>query len=508
MNILTKKWAYYNEIDPLAAQWIRNLIKAGLVAPGEVDERSIEDVLPSDVRNFIQCHWFAGVAVWSYALRCAGWDDNRPVWTASCPCQPFSTAGKKSGFADERHLWPDFYHLVTQCKPDVIFGEQVASKDAESWIDLVQTDLEGMGYAFGAVPFPAASVGAPHIRDRLYWVADSDSKRLEGWGGMRKRPNQRVIGSNSVVSGVADDLMQQRSSATADRNVSGGRDKASSEIAGLCQFSRLAEHTDMPQHNKRSSGREQSLHRQHTEPIAGQPPSCPTNGFWRDADWLFCRDGKWRPVEARIQQMVDGAPLRMGPLCTNLKIKVEDALNEASNRLQTQAGEILRTLRETVNCTNLFEWGGRLLLVHETQILLAYLLEYTRENWGEQDATHGTSARYGTQRDLRMLWQNIQTCNSPHQRKLAGQSHREFANALRLLSSAVARFASEATYPNIYENAPASFPLGEFKFNSSSQDSLGIVRPTNRMVKLRAYGNCIVAPQAQIFIESYMELNN
>jgi hypothetical protein len=122
-------WAYYNEIDDYAADWLRNLIRDGLIAPGEVDTRSIEDVCPDDLRGFTQCHFFAGVGLWSYALRLAGWDDERPIWTGSCPCQPFSSAGKGDGFGDERHLWPAFAHLAAQCGPPTICGEQVASKD-------------------------------------------------------------------------------------------------------------------------------------------------------------------------------------------------------------------------------------------------------------------------------------------------------------------------------------------------------------------------------------------
>lgn len=164
--------AYYNEIDPYAAQWLRNLIAAGHIAPGDVDERSILDVHPDDLKSYTQCHFFAGVGVWSLALRRAGWDDNRPVWTGSCPCQPFSTAGIGAGFTDERHLWPAFFYLTTQRGPNVVFGEQVASKDGLGWLDLVQTDLENAGYAIGAADLCAAGVGAPHIRQRLWFVAE------------------------------------------------------------------------------------------------------------------------------------------------------------------------------------------------------------------------------------------------------------------------------------------------------------------------------------------------
>lgn len=265
--------AYYNEIDPAAAQWLRNLIEAGHIAPGYVDERSIEDVYPSDLRGFTQCHFFAGIGVWSYALRSAGWSDDRPVWTGSCPCQPFSAAGKGAGFDDERHLWPAFHHLIKECKPSAILGEQVASKDADAWIDLVHADVEALGYAFGAVPFPSAGVGAPHIRDRLYWVAYADNKRLERWRGMRERAAECVAGQIGLVGGMADTGQQRREGEHALLlGVQPGRDAQDSvEAAG----------------------------------------SGPVNGFWRDADWLACRDGKWRPVEPGTQPLVDGAPARV-----------------------------------------------------------------------------------------------------------------------------------------------------------------------------------------------------
>ena len=151
-----RNWAYYNENDPYCAQWLRNLISLGHIVDGEVDERDIRDVSPDDVKGFCQAHWFAGIGGWSLALRLAGWPDDRPVWTGSCPCQPFSSAGKGGGFADERHLWPAWFHLIEQCHPDEVLGEQVASKDGLAWLDLVQSDLEGAGYAVGACDLPAA----------------------------------------------------------------------------------------------------------------------------------------------------------------------------------------------------------------------------------------------------------------------------------------------------------------------------------------------------------------
>ena len=279
--------AYYNEIDTFAAEWLRELIKAGHIAPGDVDERSIEDVKPDDLRNYKQCHFFAGIGVWSYALRNAGWPEDRPVWSGSCPCQPFSSAGKGTGFDDERHLWPSFYWLIEQCRPAVVFGEQVASKATGAWFDLVQADLERMGYAFGCVPFPSASVGAPHIRDRAYWVADSGGEGLQrqrglvGLNGSEGRESPERYGSESgLVRGLADSELQQRQKASADRNEEAGRKQKAAETSGFY----------------------------------GDNGASAVNGFWRDSDWLFCRDGKLQPVEPGSFPLANGPTNRVGRL--------------------------------------------------------------------------------------------------------------------------------------------------------------------------------------------------
>src|SRR5574343_921245 len=171
---------YYNEHDPFAAAWLRELILAGHIGFGIVDERSIEDVTPADLDGFTQCHFFAGIGVWSHALRRAGWPDDRPVWTGSCPCQPFSTAGAQRGSEDERHLWPAWFLLIRECRPAIVFGEQVAGAAGLAWLDHVCADLEDHGYAVGAADLPACGVGAPHKRSRLYFVAhdDEDGRQL------------------------------------------------------------------------------------------------------------------------------------------------------------------------------------------------------------------------------------------------------------------------------------------------------------------------------------------
>ena len=284
--------AYYNEIDPYAAEWLRNLIKAGHIAPGDVDERSIEDVRPVDLHGYTQCHFFAGIGVWSYALRRAGWPDDRPVWTGSCPCQPFSAAGKRGGTDDERHLWPAWEWLIGQCKPPVVFGEQVASKDGLGWLDIVSADLEGQGYAVGAADLCAAGIGAPHIRQRIWFVGkrlgNADGPRGEAW---LPEPLEREEGFTGVAHYGSDRLFR-----------SGAGEP---ELGGLADASggQLSQPLGRPEARNGSAAIDAE------DRLPG-----PTNGFWRNADWLYCRDGKWRPVEPGTFPLANGVASRVGRL--------------------------------------------------------------------------------------------------------------------------------------------------------------------------------------------------
>jgi DNA (cytosine-5)-methyltransferase 1 len=182
--------AYYNEFDPYAAQWLRNLIAAGHIAPGEVDDRSILDVTADELSGFDQCHFFAGVGGWQLALRLAGWGDERPVWTGSCPCQPYSVGsvahGGAKGQSDERHLWPAFFGLISQCAPPVVFGEQVADAIGWGWLDEASWDLEGESYACAAAVLRASGFDARHHRKRLYWLANASGPGRQGYNPIER----------------------------------------------------------------------------------------------------------------------------------------------------------------------------------------------------------------------------------------------------------------------------------------------------------------------------------
>jgi len=312
--------SYYNEHDREKAAWLRELIKAGVIAPGEVDERSIEDVRPSDLDGFDQCHFFAGIGVWSYALRLAGWPDDQPVWTGSCPCQPFSAAGKGKGFADERHLWPAWFHLIEERRPDELFGEQVASPDGLFWFDLVRADLEGAGYACGTVDLCAAGVGAPHIRQRNWWVAQSGRERREGkrlrirarrplptvleaWG--RSEARSMADADRGNATGVAVVRRSECDRENAGRPQGCGESGSCGEARELGDTSSAGLQIGPLETDERRALRIEGAALGATEPV---------RGFWSGADWIYCRDGKYRPVEPGTFPLAHGAPFRVGRL--------------------------------------------------------------------------------------------------------------------------------------------------------------------------------------------------
>ena len=352
--ITLKPWAVYNEIEDYAADWLENLIALGAIAPGIVDRRSIVDVRPDDYRGFRQAHFFAGVAVWSYALRRAGVSDDTALWTGSCPCQPFSAAGAGGGVDDERHLWPHWFHLIGAARPPRIYGEQVASKDGLGWLDLVSSDLEGAGYSIWAVDTCSAGSGAPHIRQRLRFCADDlgSGTMEQGSASLRQRafgrPGKFDRMDDSISTGLEGQRDGQRDGHCTETGQREGslRPVASAggigwvaddrreyglgrqDSQGLVEVTARRRLEDSV-HDQSCSGAQRVADnagerwkgRQNAAQTAGRHcvdaggaivrPS-PTNGFWRDADWLFCRDAKWRPVEPFTFPLVDGSAFRVG----------------------------------------------------------------------------------------------------------------------------------------------------------------------------------------------------
>ena len=310
--------AYYNEIDPYAAQWLRNLIAAGHIAPGDVDTRSIVDVQPDDLRGYTQCHFFAGLGGWSHALRLAGWPDDRPIWTGSCPCQPFSSAGKQKGFADERHLWPEFFRLIRERRPGRVFGEQVARSAGYVWWDAVAADLESEDYAAAAADLGAHTAGAPHIRQRLYWVADAHSQRHARQHALLRAEEGRTGESapleaarRSAVGVMADTQRgpakrrgyDLASPARGVETEAWQRQRVRDELgAGI--NAGVLEHAD----DKRLEGRRGESGQRAGERAAGSASP------WDDLEWLPCSDGKARPTQPGLFPLAHGVSGRVGRL--------------------------------------------------------------------------------------------------------------------------------------------------------------------------------------------------
>ena len=341
---------YFNEIDKFASGWLSRIYPSA-----HVDKRSITDVTAEDVHGFEQVHLFGGIGGWPLALQLAGWPADRQVWTGSCPCQPFSTAGKRKGKEDPRHLWPEMLRLITLCRPATVFGEQVASKDGLAWLDVVQSDMEAAGYAFGALDLSAAGFGAPHIRQRTFFVADANHERRTGQhallrkaAGGRDTPALLETAGRSGIDGLAytdcgsggqgRSLGRRRNSrsnaqqgagfsghvsverlADADgRNAGAERQQRSGQHG---QFSPdgelvcLADADGAGSQGRRGGWNGGDERAARTSSLGSESGSTgPTNGFWRDADWLRCRDERWRPVEPGTFPLVNGAPARVGRL--------------------------------------------------------------------------------------------------------------------------------------------------------------------------------------------------
>lgn len=358
---------YYNDVDPVVCSWLRELMQEGVIPEGDIDERSIAEVKAADVLGYERAHFFCGIGGWEYALQLARWPEGEPVWTGSCPCPPFSSAGKKKQcpecagkpiphplktgifacvecghewLADDRHLWPEFLRLIRECRPPIIFGEQVAGADGVIWVTGVRATVEALDYRFGAADLCAAGIRAPHRRQRLWWMAHTEGGGRQGFPAASEQgwrvnlePGGRMAdtdlhGRDSGVagneggeagagcqSGHEPDRRSDDGLADADGDGCGGPEGASSEPCGDGADGGLHPgDTHLVDHavSTRSQG-----HAGDGEPPddgAGAQRSSATAGHadpWGDYRILHFRDGKTRRIESSLEPLVDGLPRGM-----------------------------------------------------------------------------------------------------------------------------------------------------------------------------------------------------
>jgi DNA (cytosine-5)-methyltransferase 1 len=290
----------YNENEPFAISWLERLMERNLIQKGTIDGRSINDLTAADCGP--TSHFFAGIGGWAYALQLAGWNPARPVWTGSAPCQPFSVAGAGSGFSDSRHLWPIWYELIKECKPSVIFGEQTASKLGREWLAGVRSDLETLGYAVGAADLCAASVNAPHRRQRLYWVAYTGHGGDRGWDGFRDSASG-IIGAERENQGGGQGRIDQSRLGALDVPTDGSSVRRGTD--GMVNTLRGGASNPDSQTEQGRNGSDNGVF----------GPASESN-FWDNFNLAYCReiDGntRVRRIESGTLPVVDGIPNRVG----------------------------------------------------------------------------------------------------------------------------------------------------------------------------------------------------
>ena len=197
------------------------------------------------------------------------------IITGGYPCQPFSVAGSQRGEKDKRHLWPDMFRLVKECKPTWVIGENV-SGHIKLGLDTVLQDLESEGYTVRAFSISASSVGANHQRERVWIIAYSNMENSRQHG----RRIESTWNTESIGSGTSEETQWSTNS----NQING-----SSEGATL-----VGESSDTNSQRLQGRRSEQQLRKDETE---------------RPTSW----DGWWE-FEPDVGRVANGIPKRVDRL--------------------------------------------------------------------------------------------------------------------------------------------------------------------------------------------------
>jgi DNA (cytosine-5)-methyltransferase 1 len=193
------------------------------------------------------------------------------ILTGGFPCQPYSTAGKRLGKEDDRHLWPEMLRAIREIKPVWIVGENV--RGLTNWnggvvFDEVQVDLENEGYEIIPFILPACGINAPHKRERVWFIANSASvRRIQGV----KRDETKFCNKNGSIGTFANS------------------DSAGLQVGVFSRFKSVSGSAETFQ--RRESSRDNSTNDWNQFPT--QPPICGGNdGIPRELDGITF--SRWR----------------------------------------------------------------------------------------------------------------------------------------------------------------------------------------------------------------------
>jgi len=201
------------------------------------------------------------------------------ILTGGFPCQPYSAAGKRLGKEDDRHLWPQMLRTIREVQPRWVVGENV--RGLVNWngglvFDEVQADLETEGYEVQPFLLPAAAVGAPHRRDRIWFVAYRKD------GGLQRETKQEQ--ENGAGKREFYEYRQ-------------GRSEMGGEYSGLSN-ARPTPDTDI---DKRCERRMHQTKREATERYSGTFNSRNGRGAWENF-----------PTQPPVRSRNDGISSRLG----------------------------------------------------------------------------------------------------------------------------------------------------------------------------------------------------
>ena len=498
---------YYNEYDKKKCYALKQLMADGHISKGEIDDRPIQEVMPDDIKDYTRCHFFAGIGLWDYALELAGWEQDRHVWTGSCPCQPFSSAGRQKGKTDDRHLWPEWFRLIKKCGAATIFGEQVATAITKGWLDDVYQGLEAQNYAVGSVVLPASSVGAPHRRERLWFVAHAegiDDRRNAGEFQKtnelktQERQERRVAESSSTGT-----LGDTKHDGHFTNKVGKIRKEAiqhdTKREDSTCKFAGTGESGQLPKEFMGNSVRKRlEGHARHgkgvNKPRWNQAQQ--ERPAWETGVWIDCPDGKKRLVECSFSLLVDGNTVSMASVNAACIQTVKEKVIYYGSKTEVDPYKILQMVQETYGTKTFHEWkASGLYSVYENEILFSFLQRIsTTLKTSENKIGIKEAHAYDENGNMRSMYLEEVFGGTSYKWKPYEQFGREFTDPLFQLSFFLAQCAFSCEFASRNTHA-ASIPLlakGQI----------------NRKSIIHCAGDAIVPQVAAEVIKAFMEIES